>query len=1308
MVWNLIVQRLRDRLRDPSKRKKNRRSLRLETLTKRQLLASDIGAITGTAFSDLTGDGQTADDIVLAGATVELFLDDGNGTFGAEDGAAILNTTTDANGDYAFNSLSIGTYHVVQQAVAADLTAPSAVTIAIDADAADGTTLTTIDDFSTGDQIVTATAATPTMTQSTTAGSALGGARDVQLNLTNATGNTTFQVDTANNLLSLSTGGGATASAIVEYDGTDGSFGLNVPPGFAATSLTGAAAGSAIPTDTGLEILTRAENQAEMLTVTVFTSATQASEAQITIPQNATAQSVFLEFTDPAWVTSTQAGITGPADFSNVIAVQAEATVTLADNDIFFSVLESRGPDPITANLANQQTMTLGGTVFSDFGTTTNNGLLDAGESGIAGVVVDLYFDAGAGIDPANQAPIASTATDANGDYSFAGLDPGDYVAVIPETEFVNGEPLFGFLTSTGNDPVPGDDDVDGDDNGGLTAGVGLVTDTITLAPNTESIADGDTDPDTNFTLDFGVTPTIDLEVTKTLDTANSTLVAGGTAVFTISFLNNGPLDATNVVLTDVIPAGLTIDQANSNFGAFTPTINGQNVSVAIGNLAATATGSITLATTIDNAAAANITNTASIAGDEVETDNTNNSDDDVVDLILTDLTITKDDNTTTSVVAGEQFTYTLTVTNNGPDTATGITVTDNLPADLSFVSGTFTTGSGTVTESPAASGQLSITVDDLANAASATIDIVVLVAADAGTSVDNTATVANAPDTDTDDTNNSATETTPIVRNVDVAVTKTANATPVAGDQLTYTFEVTNNGPGDARGVSVADTLDALLTFNSFDAGTSGVTVNQTGQDLTFTVGTLTSGQTETFTITVDVASSATAAIDNTATISTTDVDTDATNDSSTVSVTPTVDTDLVISKTVDITTGAVPGQSTLTYTFVLSHDTDSVSDSGQVTFTDTLPTGLTGVQIIEIDNAVSTSFDTNMQTATVVYDPIPVGETRSFQITATVNEDATGTVDNTGSFTLAGGETDTTNNSATASTTLDPQFDVSVTKVVDDDTPAPGATVTYTLGLTNAGPSTATGVILSDDVPTGLTFVSGTLEGNAATLSGSTVSFPAITLDSGETQNATLVFTLDVDASGTITNTATVATDAGDQDTTNNTASDDITATPETDLTVAKAVDTANAAAGDTLVYTVTVTNSGSSTAVAATAVDTLPAGVTFVSGTGPNGEVLTATNGVVTFDGGDLAPAASFQLTINATVDAGTSGTVSNSVTVSTTTVETDATNNTATADTVVDPLTASIAGVVYVDADDDGVQDAGEDGIAGVTITLTGTD
>ena len=1248
--------------------------------------------------------------------TVELYIDSNtNGTFDSGTDALVDTDTTATNadpvpGEYRFDSLSIGTYFVVQQSAGAGITPPGPQTVAISADDADGATIQTIDDFTSGSQAFLAMGGA-TQTNSAGAASALGGARDVELEHTNASGNTTFQVDTGTELLSLSTGGGALASATVEYDGNDGAFGLSTTPGVGQTSLAGGTAGGTVPTNTGIEIIGRAETQNETAIITVISSATEASEFPVTILQNASLQTIFVDFSDAGWVTSSLPGITGPADFNSVVAIRANASVTLANNDIFFSVVESRGPAPQSANLSNTQLLTLGGTVFDDLGggADSNNGMLDGTESGIAAVEVELYGEpvGGGAIDPSTQTAVATATTDGNGDYSFTGLDAGNYLVVIPDAEFATGEPLFGYLSSTGNDPAPDpDDDADGDDNGTASTGVGVVSGEITLAAATEPVNDGDTDSNTNFTLDFGVTPTIDLEITKTLDTAASTLQAGGTAFFDIAFTNNGPLTATNVVLTDVIPTGMTIDQGNSNFGTFTPTINGQNVSVAIGTLASGANDSIRIAADIATGQTADLTNTASIAGDQVETDTTNNDDDAVASLVNTDLAITKSDNTTGSVVAGQQFTYTFTVTNNGPDTAEGIVVTDNLPTDLSFVSGSFTSGSGTVTESPAGSGNLSIAVDDLAASGSATFDVVVDVAADAGTMLTNTATVVGTPDTDTDNTNNEATETTPVVRNVDVGVTKTSSGTATAGGQLTYTIEVTNNGPGDARGVEVTDTLASSLTFVSFDAGTSSVTQSANGQDLTFTVGTLTSGQTETFTFLVDIASSATGTLVNQADITTTDTDTDSTNDSDTDSVAIAIDTDLTLTKAVDLST-AVPGQDTLTYTFTIAHDTDSVSDSGQVTFTDTLPAGLTG-DTINAPGSTSSGFDTGNQTVTVVYDPIPIGETRTFTVTALVNENATGTVSNTGSITVAGGETDTTNNEDTADTTLNPQFDVTITKVADDTTPAPGSNVTYTIGLTNSGPSTATGVVLSDDIPTGLTFSSGTLEGQSPTVSGSTLSFPAITLDSGETQSATLVFTLDVDASGTITNTASVAADSGETDTTNNDATEDITATPEADLTVTKSVDQSTTQSGGTLVYTITVTNSGPSTAVAATAVDTLPSGVTFVSGTGPNNESLTANNGVVTVNGGDLAANASYSFTINATVDATASGTLTNSVSVSTTTNETDTNNNTASVASTVDPFVSSIAGSVYVDVDNDGVRDAGEAGIEGVSLTLSGTD
>ena len=241
-------------------------------------------------------------------------------------------------------------------------------------------------------------------------------------------------------------------------------------------------------------------------------------------------------------------------------------------------------------------------------------------------------------------------------------------------------------------------------------------------------------------------------------------------------------------------------------------------------------------------------------------------------------------------------------------------------------------------------------------------------------------------------------------------------------------------------------------------------------------------------------------------------------------------------------------------------------------------------------------------------------------------------------------------------------------------------------------------------------MTFVSGSLGGSAATLSGSTVSFPAIDLGDTDTATATLTFTVDGTApAGTITNTASTPTTlAGENDTTNNADTATITVVPTADVTVAKSVDQSNAQIGDRLTYTITATNNGPSPADAVTIIDTLPAGVTFVSGTGPGGVALTAAGQTVTFNGGTLASGGSFTATILADIAAGTTGTVTNGVTVTTTTSETDTTNNAATAATVVDPLTASIAGTVYVDANNNGVQDNDENGIAGVTVQLTGTD
>ena len=263
----------------------------------------------------------------------------------------------------------------------------------------------------------------------------------------------------------------------------------------------------------------------------------------------------------------------------------------------------------------------------------------------------------------------------------------------------------------------------------------------------------------------------------------------------------------------------------------------------------------------------------------------------------------------------------------------------------------------------------------------------------------------------------------------------------------------------------------------------------------------------------------------------------------------------DLILQKDVDLTT-AVPGQDDqLVYTFTISHDTDSLSDATNVVMTDVLPAGLIGA-VISAPNASDSDFSNG--TVTVEFDSIPVGQTETFTVTVDINEDATGTVINPASVASDGTEIDDTNNSGDASTVMQPDFDVVVSKSVDDATPGPNDTIIYTIDLTNEGPSTAPGVILSDPIPAGLTFLSGAMNGQVASSDGMTVTFSAITLAPGSSETATLEFMVDTSANGMITNTASVPdlSADGENDTTNNSASADITVTPQADLEISKSV--------------------------------------------------------------------------------------------------------------------------------------------------------
>jgi len=221
----------------------------------------------------------------------------------------------------------------------------------------------------------------------------------------------------------------------------------------------------------------------------------------------------------------------------------------------------------------------------------------------------------------------------------------------------------------------------------------------------------------------------------------------------------------------------------------------------------------------------------------------------------------------------GSNLTYTITVTNTGELPATGVTLTDTLPAGATFVSANSTAGS--------CSGTTTITCGLGTLNGGATVTVTIVVTPPAGT-ITNTAT-ATLNETD-NPANNTATAET-LVDNADLSITKKAAQSLVApGGTFTFSLLVKNKGAAPAD-VIVTDNLPPSLTLTNCVAtgnGACGV-----GGNVTFSQ--LAGGASETVLLTVAVSASATegTVISNTASVSSPIPDPDTSNNSSTASVT-------------------------------------------------------------------------------------------------------------------------------------------------------------------------------------------------------------------------------------------------------------------------------------------------------------------------------------------------------------------------------------------------------------------------------------
>ena len=323
-----------------------------------------------------------------------------------------------------------------------------------------------------------------------------------------------------------------------------------------------------------------------------------------------------------------------------------------------------------------------------------------------------------------------------------------------------------------------------------------------------------------------------------------------------------------------------------------------------------------------------------------------------VTPLDKADVSITKTDSPD-PVDAGQDITYTLTITNNSSvvgseHVAKNVTVTDVIPTNTTFVSVDPLPAGWSRTESPLLvtgdTGTLKFNTASLAPGASAVITVKVKVdtATANGTNISNTATVTSDTPDDVQANNTSGAVQTLVRKPADLSLTKVAdNPTPNVGQNVIFTITLTNSGPFDAPGVTVGDLLPAGLTFVSANAS-QGSYVSGTG---VWTVGTVTNGASPTLAITATVATPG--AKTNNAQVTASGVfDPDSTpndgvgDDFAGATVTP-LQSDLALTKIVD--DNSVNISDNVIFTITVSNT--GTNPATGVVVQDSLPAGLTYV---------------------------------------------------------------------------------------------------------------------------------------------------------------------------------------------------------------------------------------------------------------------------------------------------------------------------------------------------------------------------
>ncbi|OLF15956.1 hypothetical protein BU204_18790 [Actinophytocola xanthii] len=666
-----------------------------------------------------------------------------------------------------------------------------------------------------------------------------------------------------------------------------------------------------------------------------------------------------------------------------------------------------------------------------------------------------------------------------------------------------------------------------------------------------------------------------DLVAAKTASAA--TLEAGRPLTYTVSARNDGPSTATDVVLTDQLPAGTTFESAAAPAGT-TCTPSGQTVTCRVASLAAEATVSVPIVARVGPGTAEGVlTNAVQVSAATADDIAANN-----VATASTSVTRAADLAVTASlapdpVVPGTPATLTTTVTNRGPSSARAVVLSTPLPADITSASGEGCS---------VAAGTVTCTVGELAPGASRTVRVRLDVPANAQDTTLTTNTVASSGTPDAEPTNNAATAAAPLAPLADVQVATSAPAGAVAGTETTVTVTVTNAGPSDAADVRLTHSVPegAEVVLATPQAGSCSVSEGVAECLLE----TLPAGTSTTIVLRIRIAPDAEGLLVNEARATTATRQDVTGNDSASSTVTVSRVSDLELDVTA--TPRPVIAGEPLTYTVTVTNHGPSAADA--VTVEDILPAGLTLISANStqgscgaVDGAVSCALGTLAADAVA---------------TITVTAATPGTVPpggfaNTATVRSASTDPESTTNAATYVASVDMQAEVWVSTTAGDDPVVAGESRTFVVTVGNEGPSTARSTVLTQTLAPGLRALTATPSAGSCTVEDERVRCELGDLADGE--EVTVSITTAVPAGqpeGEVTESVSVTSDTFDPSESNNVTAASTVIRTAADLRVTGVQYPEPFTAGEEFTASATFTNAGPSDARDTVFVLDLPEGM------------------------------------------------------------------------------------------------------------------